>query len=69
MKRKFSKEEVWQWMNDNNKTFIYANKDDSNILIRKRYGISWNMNFGNPWTWCMICGMIFILSIAIYIIK
>lgn len=56
MKRKYSKEEVWQWMSEHDKLFYYANRDDANLFIRKRYGISWTINFGNPWAFCVVCG-------------
>lgn len=69
MKRKYSKEEAWQWMEDNKKIFFYINGDDSNIFVRKRHGISWNINLGNPWVWCMICVIIFVLYIVINLIK
>ncbi len=51
MKRKYSKEEVWQNMPGR----LYINKDDANIFVRRKGSGSWTMNLGNKWTWVIMC--------------
>jgi hypothetical protein len=31
--------------------FIYFNRTDPALLVEKRMGIGWTLNFGNPWSW------------------
>lgn len=41
--------------------FIYYNPDDSKVLVRKRYGIGWTLNFANMWSYVLIVGLVFIM--------
>lgn len=44
---------------------IYINKDDPSILVEKRFGVGWTLNFGRPLSWLLIFGpIILILVIA-----
>ena len=62
MKRKYTREEVFERMIGNS---IYFNPDDTNIFVRKRYGIgAWTMNMGNPWSW-VIAGVALLLAIVL----
>jgi len=45
--------------------FIYYNPDDTKVLVRKRYGIGWTLNFANIWSYVLIAVLVFIL----YVIK
>lgn len=61
MKRKYTREEVLERMIGNS---IYFNPDDTNIFVRKRYGIgAWTMNMGNPWSWTIVGGIVAIAVI------
>lgn len=48
MKRKYTNEEVRRWMEERNSRFFYINGEDTNIFVRKYYGIGWTLNLGNP---------------------
>ena len=41
--------------------FIYYNPEDSKVLIPKRYGIGWTLNFANMWSYVFIVGLILII--------
>lgn len=50
-KRRWSREEVETWMNENHRWF-YANPDDANLFVRKRgLRINWTFNLANPASW------------------
>ncbi len=61
MKRKYTHEEVRQWMVENNQHFFYANSNDTNFIVRKRYGFAWTVNIASPWVFRAI------ISVAILI--
>ncbi len=65
-KRKFTKEEVFEHMRANNQTFLYSNKKDSNILIRKRHGIAWTVNCGNFLTWLILGALVLSVFLAYF---
>jgi hypothetical protein len=43
------------------KGFLYSNANDPAVLVPKRYGIGYTLNFGNPWSWAVL---IFVLLMA-----
>ncbi|GGA34928.1 DUF1648 domain-containing protein [Psychrobacillus lasiicapitis] len=44
---------------------IYINKDDPSILVEKRFGVGWTLNFGRPISWIVLFGpLILIIVIA-----
>jgi uncharacterized membrane protein len=49
----------WKW------GFIYYNLNDNKVLVPKRYGIGWTLNFANRWSYVSIA----VLIIILYIIK
>lgn len=63
-KRKWTYEERQLWIKAKNKPFplFYYNKEDSAIFIRKRYGIAWTLNWGNPWSYII---MMFVILVSI----
>lgn len=67
MKRYYNKNEVWDWMSDNNRHFFYVNGDDKNIFVRKRYGIGWVLNLGNPWVLGIIGGILLLIFVRMLI--
>jgi uncharacterized membrane protein len=30
---------------------IYVNRRDSAVIVPRRFGVGWTLNFGNPWAW------------------
>jgi hypothetical protein len=42
---------------------FYSNPADTALVVPKRYGIGYTLNFGNPWSWAVI--VVFVLSAAI----
>ena len=49
-KRKWTNQEVRDWM-EKNHSYIYYNPSDSNLFVRKRFGIGWTANLGK-WAFC-----------------
>lgn len=44
---------------------LYINKNDPSILVEKRFGVGWTLNFGRPLSWFVLFGpLILILVIA-----
>ena len=63
MKRKYTREEVLARMIGNN---LYFNPNDTNIFVRKRYGIgAFTMNMGNPWSWVITGGIVLLAVVLI----
>lgn len=60
-KRKWSNEEI-QGYRKIKGAFFYCNKEDSNFLVPKAYGIGWTVNWANPISW------VFILAIIVFIV-
>jgi Predicted membrane protein len=52
-KRKWNKEEIEEYRK-NRGAFFYCNKEDSNFLIPKAYGIGFTVNWANPVTWVIV---------------
>lgn len=46
-RRKWTKEEIEGYRKTNG-VFFYYNKEDSNFLVPKAYGIGWTVNWANP---------------------
>jgi uncharacterized membrane protein len=38
----------WKW------GLCYVNPADPSILIEKRFGVGYTLNFGNRWTWVVL---------------
>ena len=45
------------------KGVFYSNADDPAVLVPKRYGIGYTLNFGNPWSWAVLA-LILLLVVA-----
>jgi uncharacterized membrane protein len=46
--------------------FLYNNPDDPDLLVPKRYGLGWTMNFGHPMgKWIAIGMLVLPLALAI----
>lgn len=45
------------------KGVFYCNPDDPAVLVPKRHGIGYTLNFGNPWSWVVLV-MILLLAVT-----
>jgi uncharacterized membrane protein len=34
--------------------FLYVDPDDPRLIVRKRYGFGWTLNFGRPAAWIVL---------------
>ncbi len=55
-KTKRTPEEVAQWYSQHPGS-LYRNKEDANLLVKKRCGTAWTLNLGNPFSLLMIAGL------------
>lgn len=64
-KRKWTREEVERWRKEN-PGWLYVNKEDANLFVRKRCGgINWELNWGNPASWVVTAvGTVVIVILA-----
>lgn len=60
-RRKWTKEEIEEYRKVHGALF-YCNKEDSNILVPKAYGLGRTVNWANPVTW------VFIIAIIVFIV-
>ncbi|WP_055588387.1 DUF1648 domain-containing protein [Streptacidiphilus griseoplanus] len=37
---------------------LYVNRNDPAVVVGKRFGIGWTLNFGNPWAWLLLCAIV-----------
>jgi len=44
---------------------FYSNPDDPALLVPKRFGIGYTLNFGNPWCWAVIVLLIVIVALPL----
>jgi uncharacterized membrane protein len=51
--RKWTNEEIKEYR-ETHGSFFYCNKEDSNFLVPKTYGIGWTINWANPISWLFI---------------
>jgi uncharacterized membrane protein len=49
--------------------FIYFNPADSALLVEKRIGIGWTLNFGNPWSWVLLVGVVAIGPLLRHVLR
>jgi Predicted membrane protein len=61
-KRKWAKEEI-EVYRKKHCTIFYWNKEDSNFLVPKAYGIGMTVNWANPITWIIIFAIIILIVI------
>lgn len=43
-----------QMINTGNGGFFYCNKNDPSLLVPKKFGIGWTVNFANKWSYIII---------------
>jgi uncharacterized membrane protein len=44
---------------------FYSNRDDPSLFVRKRLGIGYTLNFGNPWSWAILAVIILLVAAPI----
>jgi uncharacterized membrane protein len=44
---------------------FYVNREDHTVLVPRRYGIGWTLNFGNPRVAMLLCGAAALIALAI----
>lgn len=44
--------ECWKW------GMFYYNRNDSSLLVEKRIGLGWTLNFANKWAWAFMAMML-----------
>lgn len=64
-KRKWTNEEIKEYRN-NKGTFFYCNKEDSNFIVPKAYGIGWTVNWANPISWAFALIIIGVILLRTY---
>jgi hypothetical protein len=47
---------------------FYSNPDDPALLVPKRFGVGYTLNFGNPWSWAVLA-MIFLIVALPFILS
>ncbi|CRK84694.1 DUF5808 domain-containing protein [Neobacillus massiliamazoniensis] len=52
-KRKWKKDEIDEYRKLKG-AFFYYNKEDSNFLVQKAFGIGWTVNWANPISWVFV---------------
>ena len=45
------------------KGVFYSNPDDPAVLVPKRYGIGYTLNFGNPWSWAVLAVILLLVAL------
>lgn len=43
---------------------FYYNPADSAVLVEKRLGLGFTLNFGNPWSWVLLAGLLLTMATA-----
>ncbi|OAX47554.1 DUF1648 domain-containing protein [Paenibacillus sp. AD87] len=43
---------------------IYFNRKDPNLMVEKRFGVGWGLNFGHPVSWLTCLGIIVLLVVV-----
>jgi len=44
---------------------LYVNPADPSILIEKRFGVGYTLNFGNRWTWVAVALVLALVAAAL----
>lgn len=42
---------------------FYSNANDPALLVPKRFGIGYTLNFGNPWSWAVLAFVLLIVAL------
>ena len=44
---------------------FYSNPDDPALLVPKRYGIGYTLNFGNRWSWVVLAFVLLLVAVPV----
>lgn len=44
---------------------IYINREDHTLLVPRRFGLGWTLNFGNPGAAILMAGVVALISLLI----
>ena len=44
---------------------FYSNPEDRALLVPKRFGIGYTLNFGHPWCWAVLVLLVFLLVLPL----
>jgi uncharacterized membrane protein len=64
-KRNWTKEEIEEYRREHG-AFFYCNKEDSNFLVPKAYGIGRTVNWANPISWVFVLVIIGFIGFRIF---
>src|SRR6202047_3096836 len=42
---------------------FYSNPSDPALLVPKRFGIGYTLNFGNPWSWAVLAFVLLMVAV------
>jgi Family of unknown function (DUF5808) len=42
---------------------LYSNPNDPALLVPKRFGIGYTLNFGNPWSWAVLAFVLLMVAV------
>ena len=44
---------------------FYVNRDDHALMVPRRFGVGWTLNFGNPRVAMLLAGVVALIALAI----
>ncbi|WP_432832352.1 DUF5808 domain-containing protein [Dactylosporangium sp. CA-092794] len=47
--------------------FIYANPDDPHLIVPKRLGLGWTINFGHRRAWQTVFGLLAFIAVSVVV--
>lgn len=47
---------------------IYYNPDDSTVVVQRRMGLGYTLNFASPWSWVLMLGLVLIIASAPFVL-
>lgn len=46
---------------------FYSNRSDRALLVPKRFGVGYTLNFGNPWAWALLVLILFFAAAPLFL--
>lgn len=46
---------------------LYVNRSDPALMVERRMGLGWTLNFGNPWAWALLAAVL-VIPLAIRLV-
>jgi uncharacterized membrane protein len=47
---------------------IYYNPNDAALFVEKHAGVGYTFNFGNPWSWIVLSGIVLVIASSAFLI-